>query len=532
MTLLADISLNDAAAHSPGEVPRSLSLSERLSLIALIDEGMRLGASHSPIVADLFSNLWELVGATIAGSRLRHMRPEGSQNGFRLFEVNAESGENLGRLNMLYLKKPIPCYYLAYVEVAPLFRKQGLGHRILEHFRDFLIEKSALGILDNIIPEGDPTYHIYFKHCWEPVESLLGEGFPGIHENYMVFVPPKFQNRDLKEPLLKLIYHLKRKRAVIDMKDNEVMVTRTIAEFRELYTALVNYFDPEIKTGKSTPLMRFMFTRFFTKFIAFRRRIGDLLGYTGGESMEQISPDPVISSLPCHSYAPKGLTGAVVSMEGNQQLTKELPSALTANPARFIEALPNYRRPALMTWLREKELGPCHVLTLGDLLDLGFDPTRLKEISLRDRHFIFERMQAKQSTEIKKKKRTLEHLSPLLPGVKIRGASLKANPPLALIRDRGNAYVLRRKVPGIHWEEALEQLHLSPHLKEMNRALHLDRMILRTVDEAREQISTISGFDGHDIDSFAWFVSWDLGDNRPDLTVDFSGPFLRTLWIA
>jgi hypothetical protein len=34
-------------------------------------------------------------------------------------------------------------------------------------------------------------------------------------------------------------------------------------------------------------------------------------------------------------------------------------------------------------------------LTIGDLLDLGFDPTRLKEITIEGTDFIFERMQAR-----------------------------------------------------------------------------------------------------------------------------------------
>ncbi|MFC1820746.1 MBL fold metallo-hydrolase, partial [Thermodesulfobacteriota bacterium] len=99
-----------------------LSLNERLGLIGLIDEGMRMGSSKTPLTEDLFSNLWDLVSETVSGSKIDRLKPEDSRNGFRVFEINAESGENMGRLNMLYLKKPLPCYYLAYVEVAPPFR--------------------------------------------------------------------------------------------------------------------------------------------------------------------------------------------------------------------------------------------------------------------------------------------------------------------------------------------------------------------------------------------------------------------------
>ena len=137
-----------------------LGLNERLGLIALIDEGMRFGSSGSPIVADLFNELWGLVDKTVSGARIDRLKPEDSHNGFRVFEINAETGENLGRLNMLYLRKPVPCYYLVYVEVAAPFRRRGLGNRILQHFRDFLENNSAVGILDNIIPKDDPTYDV------------------------------------------------------------------------------------------------------------------------------------------------------------------------------------------------------------------------------------------------------------------------------------------------------------------------------------------------------------------------------------
>ncbi len=98
---------------------------------------------------------------------------------------------------------------------------------------------------------------------------------------------------------MKIVHHLKRKRAAIDMRDNELMVKRTIGEFKDLYAALLTYFEREIQTGRPTPLTQFMFTRFVTKLISFRRRIGTLLGYTGGESIEQIVLASSDSSTPC-----------------------------------------------------------------------------------------------------------------------------------------------------------------------------------------------------------------------------------------
>ena len=61
--LQARSSKNHTATH------KGLSLNERLGLIGLIDEGMRLGSSDSPIMADLFNDLWDLVNKTVAGSR-------------------------------------------------------------------------------------------------------------------------------------------------------------------------------------------------------------------------------------------------------------------------------------------------------------------------------------------------------------------------------------------------------------------------------------------------------------------------------
>ena len=55
------------------------------------------------------------------------------------------------------------------------------------------------------------------------------------------------------------------------MRDNEEMVRQTIAEFKELHAALlVTYFEADLKEGTlHIPLMRFMFTRYVTKLIAF-----------------------------------------------------------------------------------------------------------------------------------------------------------------------------------------------------------------------------------------------------------------------
>ncbi|MBU0651496.1 MAG: hypothetical protein KJ649_06365 [Proteobacteria bacterium] len=525
-------STRKASHNSPPQKAVRLSLNERLALISLIDEGIRGGASDSAIITDLFTELGDLVNATVSGAKIDRLRSENA-NGFKTLEITADTGENMGRLNMLYLKKPISCYYLVYVEVASPFRNRGLGNRILSAFSDFLIKRSAVGILDNIIPKEDPTYDIYLKFEWQPGEAITG--IPNSDDNslYMVFIPPGLAGRDLKTPVRKLIHHIKRKRAAIDMRDNELMVQKTIEEFKDLYAALMTYFEKEIRSEEPSSVVRFMFTRFVTKLLGFRRRIGRLLGYTGGESLEQIILAPEVRAMPVQSYAPRELVDKTYLLSGDKELWLELPETLKQNPARMIESLPNYRRPSLVSWLESQGRSSSETLTIGDLMDLGFDPTRLKETSLGGQEFIFERLQARMIPQVERKKDLIEQVMPDLEGIRIKNARVQGNPPLLFIRDRGNAYVLRRKVDGIHWEEAVEQLQTAPELKGFNKRISADRIVLSTVRQVSQWLREKLG-DQEDqmMDLFTFFAAWDLAANHPIFVVDFSGSYLETVWIA
>ncbi|MEW6348905.1 MAG: GNAT family N-acetyltransferase [Thermodesulfobacteriota bacterium] len=516
------------------QVPeKGLGLNERLGLISLIDEGARTGVQDAPVVSSLFDDLWNLVDATVSGARIDPLKVEKSHNGFRGFEINAETGENLGRIHVLYLKKPIPCYYLVYVEVAAPYRRKGLGNKMLKYFKEFLADKGALGILDNIIPTNDPTYEIYHRHDWRPLQEVLGTTSWDPGDNYMVYVPPVMAEKDLREPVLKLVHHLKRKRAAIDMRDNETMVERTIAEFKELYAALLVYFDAEIRRDEPSRLMRYMFTRFVTKFIAFRRRIGSLLGYTGGESTEQIVLAPEIARLPVQSYAPQELADQPQFVRGDKELWLRLPEVLKTHPARIIEAHPNYRRPNFVAWLKQSESRASDCLTIGDLMELGFDPTRLKEITIGTDDYIFERIPLRQMPAVEENRLILERLASKMSGTRVKSAQVKVNPPLLVIRDRGNGYVLRRKIEGIHWEEAVEQLQTDPDLRDLNNSMRVDRLVMATVRKAREAMTRKLGLPANaPAELTTCFVSWDLEQNRPRLTVDMAGTFLETVWMA
>lgn len=512
---------------------KRLNTTDRLSLISLIHDGMLHGSEDSPVASDLYEELWDLVDSTVSGAKIDKLNVVKSTRGFKTFEINSENGQNLGRLNMLYLNKPIPCFYLVYVEVTAPFRNKGLGSLVLREFRNFLMEKTAIGVLDNIIPPDDPTFEIYSKLEWRPFREIVGGCGKDKDNAYMIYVPPILEDKDLRDSIVRLVHHIKRRRPAIDMRDNEIMVQKTIKEFKDLYRALLIYFKDEIESQQYNSLMRFMFTRYVTKLLGFKRRISQLLGYTGGESMEQISMSPSIRNMPVKSYGPAEIDNRTCFVSGDRELWLQLPEPLKANPARFIETLPNYSRPNFISWLKKNNKTIEDTLTLGDLLDLGFDPTRLKEIEINGKSFIFERAQIKTLNRMAQKRESLikamGKLSPFL----VKNTKVLFNPPLLLIRDRGNGYVLRKKVPGIHWEEAVEQLNTLPALRELNSHLCLERIITRTVARVIGKIKSRNEIQDHNLaDPSSIFVSWDLDTNQPRMIVDMAGSYLETVWIS
>ena len=155
--------------------------------------------------------------------------------------------------------------------------------------------------------------------------------------------------------------------------------------------------------------------------------------------MEQIVLHEEIRSLNIQSYAPRALSGKCSFLSGDRELWLNLPEELKNNPAREIEALPNYRRPKLAAWIAEKSCDWESKLTIRDLLDLGFDPSRLKEITIHGEPYIFERMQARLLSELEARMEMLAQVAPEKEGTRVRNAELRTNPPLLVIRDRGNA---------------------------------------------------------------------------------------------
>lgn len=508
-----------------------LGLKETLSLIEMTWDTPRTSALKP--ASRLFNPLDQLARSTVRGSRIQRFRPDGPNQPFQVFEVYTQEKEVLAYLNLLYLRKPLPCYYLVYVEVVPSLRGKGLGNRILEAFRDLVEEKGALGLLDNIIPPEDPTFDIYTKLGWVPLNNLIGTGEGLDQGHYMIYSPTSLKTKSFKLKLSKLIFNLKKKRPVIEMQDNELMVQRTIREFNDLYSALERLFQKEQESGNSPPLMRFMFTKFATRLLGFQRRIQELLGYTGGESLKQITLASHICSLPIQpfNFAPEGHD---FKLFGDRSLWTSLPQAIKANPTLAIERLPLYQRPYLKQWMKEKGRSEPLSLTIADLLELGFDPTRLRELALPDHLFMFERISPILLEEIEKRKDLVHKIGRKTQEIRIQQAQVKINSPLLWIHDRGNGYILRKKIEGIHWEEAVNQLKQNPDLRFLNQHLLLDQKLTKVIGEIMNWIKAhIRVSDPSFFQDLAYFVPWNIEKNRPLFSIDNANvPYLEKIWVA
>jgi hypothetical protein len=267
--------------------------------------------------------------------------------------------------------------------------------------------------------------------------------------------------------------------------------------------------------------------------LGFRRRIATLLGYTGGESLEQISISDRIKALAVQPYSLWCPEGDSPEIWGEEGVIRDLPERLREEPTRYIEDLPLYRRPYLSSWMEKKRGGGPLKLRIADLLELGFDPTKLREFHHEGVAYIFERISPHFLSPIEKKQRFLLRIAKHASGMRFRNATVRTNPPLAILRDRGNAYILRRKVAGIHSEEALDQLSTSSYLKEMNRAVRIDRAVMMTISDVKEWLAKgLGSRRPEEIENLSFFVPWDLEGNTPRVTVDTAGVSLDTIWVA
>ena len=117
--------------------------------------------------------------------------------------------------------------------------------------------------------------------------------------------------------------------------------------------------------------------------------------------------------------------------------------------------------------------------------------------------------------------------------VRFRNTVARVNPILLIVRDRGNTYALRRKIGGIHSQEAFDQLMTMPHLKELNRSVGIDTAVTETIKGVRDFLRKefASGF-RREIGELTYFIPWDVERNLPRVAVTVSGISLNTLWIS
>jgi hypothetical protein len=507
-----------------------IRLKDALSMIDMTfdDQLERLDLS-SPYAA--FSGLNSLIDHAVRGAKVERFKALNRGRRFHTLEITTEAGETLGSLSMLHLRKPISCYYLVYVEVMPSFRHLGLGNRILSAFMQFLSDEAAVGLLDNIIPADDPAYALYTRLGWSVLPDT-GEGDPsGEMGTQMIYIPKSVSSTGLEDKLQELLANLRKKKPVIDLRDNEDMVRKTIDEFRSIYRVLLKLFREEVESGVSEPLMRFMFTRLAAKLIGFQRRITTLIGYIGEDALAHVSFGEVVD-VPIQAYSLWDLEQEDAGIWGDSEILRSLPPELKEQPTFFIEALPVYRRPYLQNWLQRRPEGLPQPLKIGDLLDCGFDPTRLREFQHRGVDYIFERTSPLFFPLLMSRRSFLKKAEKDLWRSRFCGALVNVNPILLIIRDRGNTYILRRKVAGIHSQEALDQLKSVQRLIALNSAVPVDRAIVSTIKEIRDVLH--KRFTGlkQEIDDLTVFVPWQIEENQPSLQVDISQVSFGSVWIA
>jgi hypothetical protein len=212
---------------------------------------------------------------------------------------------------------------------------------------------------------------------------------------------------------------------------------------------------------------------------------------------------------------------------------RALPEELKKEPTTYIESLPLYRRPYLSSWADKEKEGRFVNLKIGDLLELTFDPTKLREFQWQGAEYIFERISPHFLPFIKRRREIFSKIADPVERMRFHPTSVRVNPPLAILRDRGNVYVLRAKVEGIHLEEGLDQLRSSGHLKEMNQIMGIDRLAVMTTNRIKERLRKMLEPDcAEETEDLAFFISWDLQKNIPKLMVDVTSISIQTLWIA
>lgn len=111
--------------------------------------------------------------------------------------------------------------------------------------------------------------------------------------------------------------------------------------------------------------------------------------------------------------------------------------------------------------------------------------------------------------------------------------SLQINPPLLFIRDRGNLYILRRRLEGIHLEEALDQLRGTSHLKKMNQETGMDRRVLIRINQIKSWLRRkVERALKEEVEDLTFFIPWDIERNIPRVQVHITEIDIDKVWVS
>jgi hypothetical protein len=183
--------------------------------------------------------------------------------------------------------------------------------------------------------------------------------------------------------------------------------------------------------------------------------------------------------------------------------------------------------------MKRTGLEPSQTLSISNLLDFKFDPTRLREFHHKGVKYIFERVSPLFFTALLRKRAFLKRVEKSEADLHFHGTIIRVNPVILVVRDRGNVYALRRQVQGVHSQEALDQLKAVPHLRSLNSVVGVDRCIQNVVKATGDSLKKRfhSRFK-REIEDLAYFIPWDIERNNPEIRVDISRISLDTVWLA
>ncbi|MCR4312101.1 MAG: GNAT family N-acetyltransferase [Candidatus Uhrbacteria bacterium] len=75
-------------------------------------------------------------------------------------------GELAGFAEMVYFGKPVPMYYLEYMQINESHRGKGYGGELIEQVNAFIKDKGKMGLLVNAIEEDKASHDMYLAHGW------------------------------------------------------------------------------------------------------------------------------------------------------------------------------------------------------------------------------------------------------------------------------------------------------------------------------------------------------------------------------